>query len=199
MQTVESRAALDESAPLSELRAHFRATSTLSMPLAGAITWFFLGASAPFLTPQAVGILALYIMAVILPLAFLLERFRGRNLFAGGNSNPLLRLFLVSIVGIGLTVPVVVIGANGAGNPTIVVLGMAILAGVIWIPFGWAAGDPVGLRHAIARGVGSYAAFALAPAPYETSAICGVVVMTYLYSLLFMRRVGADEAELQPS
>ena len=51
-----------------------------------------------------------------------------------------------------------VIGAGKAGDPILVVLGMAILAGVIWISYGWAAGDPVGLRHAVVRGPGAIAA-----------------------------------------
>ena len=160
------------------------------MPLAGLIAWTGLGVAALRLSPAATGTAALYIMAVILPLAFLLDRLRGRNLFAGGNSDPLTRLFLASIAGIAVTVPLVIVGARAANDPTIVVLGMAILAGVIWIPYGWATGDPVGLRHAVVRAMGCYAGFALAPPAYRASAICAVVALAYLYSLAFMRRPG---------
>lgn len=175
---------------LRDLRADFLATSTQSMPIAGMIAWAGLGLAALWLPPGLVGTLALYIMALILPLAFLLDRLRGRQLFAGGNDNPLTRLFLTSIVGIAVTVPIILIGAKAADSPTIVVLGMAILAGVIWIPYGWAAGDPVGIRHAVVRAIASYAAYAVAPAPYRASAICAVVVIAYLYSLIFMKRPG---------
>lgn len=185
---------IDDRAALDDLRADFLATSTQSMPLAGLIAWLLLGLAALRLPPATTGTLALYIMALILPLAFLLDRLRGRNLFGGGNANPLVRLFLSSIAGIAVTVPLVVIAAKAAGDPTLVVLGMAILAGVIWIPYGWAAGDPVGLRHAVARAIGCYLAHALAPEPLRASAICAVVVVAYLYSLAFMRRPGAVAA-----
>ena len=160
------------------------------MPLAGLIAWTGLGVAALRLSPAATGTAALYIVAVILPLAFLLDRLRGRNLFAGGNSDPLTRLFLASIAGIAVTVPLVIFGARAADDPTIVVLGMAILAGVIWIPYGWATGDPVGLRHAVFRAMGCYAVFSLAPPAYRASAICAVIALAYLYSLAFMRRPG---------
>lgn len=163
------------------------------MPIAGMIAWGLLGVAGLQLTPRLTDTLALYIMAFILPLAFLLDRLRGRNLF-GGSSNPLVRLFLISIAGIAVTVPVVLIGAQGARNPDIVVLGMAILAGVIWIPYGWAAGDPAGLRHAIGRAIACYAAFALVPSPWRASAICAAVVVAYVYSLAFMKRPGATTA-----
>jgi hypothetical protein len=153
------------------------------------ICWGLLGIAAPFLASRLVGTLALYIMAAILPLAFILEKLRGRNLFAG-SGNPLDQLFLRSIVGIGVTVPVLLIAAKAANNPDLVVLGMAILAGVIWIPYGWAADDKVGLIHVVARALGCYAAYALAPIAYRPTAICAAVVVSYVYTLRFMRKVG---------
>jgi hypothetical protein len=158
---------IDDTRSLRDLRAHFLATSTTAMPIAGMIAWAVLGVAALRLPPATTGTLALYIMALIMPLAIGLDRLRGRNFFAGGATNPLQKLFLISIVGIAVTVPLVVIGAQGSGNPDLVVVGMAILAGVIWIPYGWAADDPVGLRHAVAR----------------------------VYSLAFMRRPGALGSE----
>ncbi|HEX8388976.1 MAG TPA: hypothetical protein VF636_08165 [Sphingomonas sp.] len=187
------RGKTDETMSLRDLRADFLAGSTESMPLAGLIVWAALGLAALALPARTIGTLALYIMAAILPLAFVIDRARGRRLFAGGDHNPLTRLFLVSIVGIGLTVPLVIVAAQLSRQPDLVVLGMAILAGVIWIPYGWAAGDPVGLRHAIGRAVGAYAAFAFAPVPYRASAVCAVVVLAYCYSLTSMRRPGVAQ------
>jgi hypothetical protein len=175
--------------PLSELHAAFREGSTWAMPLSGMICWAALGVAALWLTPAQTGTAALYIMMAILPLAFGIERARGRNMFAD-DGNPLTKLFLTSIVGIAVTVPIVIIGAQGADDPIIVVLGMAILAGVIWIPYGWAADDKTGLIHAVIRSVASYAAFALVNDPYRATAICGAVVASYVYSLIFMRKVG---------
>lgn len=175
---------------LDQLRADFLAGSTNAMPLAGLIAWSLLGVAAFWLPPATIGTAALYIMMLILPLAFLLDRLRGRNLFAGGAKDPLTRLFLSSIGGVAVTIPLVVIGADRASDPTLIVLGMAILAGVVWIPYGWAADDPVGLRHAIARALGCYAAYAFASAEYRASAVCAVVAVAYLYSLACMKPSG---------
>ncbi len=182
---------------LEELKAQFRSTSTNSMPLAGMIAWAALGIAALFMSPSVTSTMALYVMAVILPLAFLIDRFRGRNLFAGGDE-PLTKLFLTSIIGIALSVPLVVIGVQGSGNYDLMVLGMAVLAGIVWIPYGWAAADPVGLRHAIGRGVGCYLAYAVTPEPFRATAICGVVVLAYIYSLMFMAETGPSDAPAIP-
>ncbi len=60
--------------------------------------------------------------------------------------------------------------------------------GIIWIPYGWAADDPVGLHHAIGRCILSYAAYLYAPSPYKATAISAAVILAYLYSLIRMRR-----------
>jgi hypothetical protein len=177
------------STPLDQLHDNFRATGTNSMPLAGMICWAALGVAALFVSDKMAGTLALYIMMGILPLAFLLDKVKGKNLFEKSD-NPLVGLFLTSIVGIAVTVPLVVSAAAAANQPLIIVLGMAILAGVIWIPYGWAANDKVGLIHAVGRAAGSYLAYAFAPSPYTATAICAVVVVSYLYSLTFMKTVG---------
>lgn len=78
--------------------------------------------------------------------------------------------------------------AESANDPTIMVLGVAILAGIIWIPYGWGANDPVGLRHAIARAVGCYLAYWFAPADLAPALICIVVALSYIYSLAAMRK-----------
>jgi hypothetical protein len=70
------------------------------------------------------------------------------------------------------------------------VLGVAILAGIIWIPYGWGADDPVGLRHAIARALGCYLAFWFAPEAWRAACICAVVALSYVYSLVAMRKPG---------
>lgn len=178
---------------LAELRADFRATSTNAMPLAGMITWAALGFAASMLPERTVANASLYIMAVILPLAFLIDRARGRNLF-GKSDNPLLQLFMLGIVMVALTIPLAVIGSKG-GQPLLILLGMAILAGVVWIPFGWAADDPSGTVHAVGRGIGCYLAYGFCPAPWTATAICAVVVLAYLYSLAVMRPVGAAATE----
>ena len=63
-----------------------------------------------------------------------------------------------------------------------------LTTGIIWIPYGWAADDPVGMRHAIARAVLCYAAYIFAPPALTGSAISVAVLVCYGYSLLRMRR-----------
>lgn len=180
---------MNDQLPLAELRRHFREGSTTAMPIAGAIVWAALGVAALFLPERTTATLALWIMAGIMPLAFLIERLRGRNLFAGGAANPLTALFLLNIGMIGVTIPLVVIGTGG-GQALLLVLGMAVLAGIIWVPYGWAADDPSGMRHAFGRAAGCYAAYAFVPAPWTATAICAVVVLAYAYSLVAMRPTG---------
>ena len=179
-------------ATLNELQEQFRSGSTNAMPLAGMIVWATLGISALFVAPPILSNLALYVMAAILPLAFVIDKARGRNLFAGGE-DPLTKLFLTSIIGIALSVPLVVIGVSGSENYTLMVLGMAVLAGVVWIPYGWAADDPVGLRHAVGRGLGCYLAYTFTPEPFRATAICTIVVLAYAYSLSFMAKTGPTD------
>jgi hypothetical protein len=173
--------------PLTELRERFLATSTLSMPLAGLIVWSAMGVAALFVPKALVGWMAVYVMAAILPLAFAIEKLRGRNPFVK-DDNPISSLFFQSIVGIGLMFPLVIGAADAAGDPAIMVLGVAILAGIIWIPYGWGADDPVGLRHAIARALGCYLAYWFAPDALKATAICAVVALSYVYSLAAMRK-----------
>lgn len=173
---------------LAELQASFRVGSTTAMPIAGMLVWAALGIASLYLLEQTIAQASLYIMAAILPLAFLIDRLRGRNPFGGGD-HPLTRLFMLNILVIGLTIPLVVIGTGG-GQATLMVLGMAVLAGVIWIPYGWAADDKSGIVHGVARAIGCYLAYAFVPAPHKVAAICAVVVLAYLYSLVVMRPTG---------
>jgi hypothetical protein len=187
---------MSETRSLGELQREFLAYSTISMPLAGAIVWAGIGVAALWLSPGQTGTLAVYAMALLLPLAFALDRLRGRNPFAKPPApNPLSTLFFRSIIGIGLLFPFVIGAASALKDPTVVVLGVAILAGLIWIPYGWAADDPVGLQHAIGRAILCYVAGNLAPEPYRASAVCAAVVLAYVWSLARMRRPGAMPAE----
>lgn len=174
---------------LPELQQQFREGSNNSMPIAGMICWAAIGIASLFVTERITAMATLYIMIGILPLAFALERLKGRNLFSGGDQ-PLTKLFLQSIAAIAIVIPVIVIAANAAQAPIIVVLGMALFTGAIWIPFGWAADDPVGMRRALLQAAGSYGAYALVPAPYTASAICAVVVACYVYVLVAAKPMG---------
>lgn len=173
------------SRPLADLQAAIRGGDTRSMPLSGLILWSAAAVAGLFLPPRTFAVAVLYGTGLIFPFAILIAKLRGRNFFAG-RENPLTQLFLQSILFVAALYPIAIIGAQG--RPTLLVLYPAIAAGLVWIPWGWTADDPVGLRHAIGRTVACYAAYALVPAPWTGSAICLAVVAAYLYSLSAMRR-----------
>ena len=176
----------DCNTPLHALKANFLATSTRSMPYAGIIFWTLAGVAGLIVTPKRLALGVAFGSGLIFPLAVLIDKLRGRNLMAGGTSNPLTGMFLQSLVMVVMLWPLVIIGA--AGNPTFIVLGGAILMGVIWIPYGWAADDPAGLRHAVLRFALCYAAYVFVPGEFKGSAICGAVLVCCVYSLLTMKR-----------
>ena len=177
---------ISDSLPLRDLRQQFLATSTTAMPIAGTIFWGAAMALSFVVTPRLLAFIVLMGSGMIFPLAILIDKLRGRNLLGTGTANPVLRLFMLGIVMVALLWPLVIIAAKG--NPTIIVLGGAILMGIVWIPYGWAADDPVGLRHAIGRAVGSYVAYLTCPQPYAAAAICLIVLLSYAYSFVAMKR-----------
>lgn len=102
--------------------------------------------------------------------------------------NPVGQLFFQSMGLVAMFWPLVIIAAILAHNASLVVLGGAILMGLIWIPYGWAADDPVGLQHAVGRSILSYACFLFVPEPYKATAISVAVLLCYTYSLIRMRK-----------
>lgn len=175
-----------DTASLSQLRSDFRATSTASMPLAGMILWSVAAVGSILLPARTFGFAVACGSGLIFPLALLIDRVRGRHLMQRGRGNPVLANFMGGVVTIGLLWPLVIIA--GLSNPGIIVLGAAILLALVWIPFGWSADDPVGMRHAIGRTLGAYSAYLFVPRPLRLTAICLVVVVAYIYSFANMRR-----------
>lgn len=179
---------IDDRARLVDLQRHFLATSTVSMPIAGTLFWTVAAVAAQLLTPNALAYFVLFGSGAVFPLGYLIDRLRGRNFMAAGRANPLTVMFMRSITMVALLFPLVILAARASGDATFVVLGAAILSGMVWIPYGWAAADPAGLYHAIGRAIGCYAAYLLAPEPLRASTICAAVVLGYAYSFFFMRK-----------
>lgn len=171
---------------LAKLKENFLATSTQSMPLAGMIYWTAALVGGLILAPRQHALAVAFGSGLIFPLAVVIDRLRGRNFLKAGRDNPLTQMFVQSVVMIALLWPLVILG--GVGKPLFIVLGAAILTGIVWIPYGWAANDPVGMRHAVARALLCYVAYLFAPAELAASAICLAVLLCYGYSLACMRR-----------
>ena len=179
---------MQSAAKLNDLRAEFLATSTQSMPIAGIVYWSVVAVAALYLSPQQLAYLVGFGSGTIFPLGILIDFLRGRKIKRASSDNPVTQLFLQSLGLVVLVWPLVLIAAFLAHDANLIVLGGAILMGIIWIPYGWAADDPVGLQHAIGRSVLSYACYLFAPAPYKASAISVAVLLSYTYSLIRMRK-----------
>jgi hypothetical protein len=177
--------------PYAELQANFRAGASTSMPWAGTVYWLVVAVSSLYLPAASVAMVVLIGSGMILPAGLLLDRLRGKHKVAletGGN--PLLAVFLKGTAVVALLWPLVIVAARRAESPELIVLGGAVLMGLVWIPYGSAADDPVGMEHAVGRALGCYAAYAWAPAAYTATAISVVVMLSYAYTLGRMRRTG---------
>ena len=173
---------------LRDLRADFLAASTPSMPIAGMLFWAIVAVAALRLDPNQLSVLVLFGSGAIFPLAILIDKLTQRRFSVASAANPLMQMFMQSLGLVALTWPLVILAARHAHDANLIVLGGAILMGIVWIPYGWAADDPVGLQHAIGRSVLSYVAFIYAPPFYKATSISCVVLLAYLYSLLRMKR-----------
>lgn len=174
---------------LVDLQTNFLATSSTSMPIAGTIYWLIVGIAALFIPVNTVAFIVLIGSGMILPAGMLIDKLRGLNKRKpDSKGNPLLPMFLKGTAVVVLLWPLVIIAAQAAKDPNIIVLGGAVLMALVWIPYGSAADDPVGIQHAVARPVACYAAFLFAPDPYKAAAISAVVVLSYLYNFIFMKR-----------
>jgi hypothetical protein len=175
-------------AKLNDLRAEFLATGTQSFPIAGILYWAIVAVAALHVTPQQLAYIVGFGSGMIFPLGILIDFLRGRKIKRASSDNPVTQMFLQCLGLVVLVWPLVLIAANLAHDANLIVLGGAILMGIIWIPYGWAADDPVGLQHAIGRSVLCYACFLFVPAPYKASAISVAVLLSYTYSLIRMRK-----------
>jgi hypothetical protein len=173
---------------LRDLKADFLATSTQSMPIAGILFWAVVAVAALRLNPNQLGLLVLFGSGAIFPVGILIDRLTQRKVAVASAANPVTQMFLQSLALVAITWPLVILAARQAHDANLIVLGGAILMGIIWIPYGWAADDPVGLQHAIGRGLLSYVAFVYLPPPYKATGISCAVLLAYLYSLLRMKR-----------
>jgi hypothetical protein len=179
---------VDATSKLSDLRAEFLNTSTQSMPIAGILFWAIVGIAALRISPNTLAYVVLFGSGMIFPFGALLDRLIYKRMTLASTANPVVQLFMQCLALAVLLWPFVILAAFKAHAPIFIVLGGAILMGIIWIPYGWAANDPVGLHHAIGRTLLSYAAYLYAPAPYKATAISAAVILAYLYSLIRMRR-----------
>jgi len=175
----------EDARSLGELRADFLESSTVSMPIAGMLFWIAATVASRFLDPKALAYFVGFGSGTVFPLGLIFDRLRGRTKLAD-NRSPITQLFLQSLAMVALMWPLVILA--GSVSPGLVVLGGNILMGLVWIPYGWAANDPVGLRHTLFRTIASYVMFVFVPAPFRLTMVCAVPVAAYFYSFMAMRK-----------
>jgi hypothetical protein len=183
---------MDASAPLSVLRQDFLRGSSTSMPIVGTLYWLAVLACSFVMDANGVAYVVLIGSGLILPGGLLLDRLRGHSKAnPASKSNPLFGMFMRGTAVVVLLWPLVIIAAQAARDPAIIVLGGAVLMALVWIPYGSAADDPAGMQHAVGRSVACYLAFLFAPEGWTIPAICLVVIASYLFTLFRMKRPGA--------
>ena len=127
--------------------------------------------------------------AIPFPLAIIIDKLRGApGLQSDSRHNPVTQLFMRFITVVALLIPFVIIAAQAAGNLDLLILGLAVLAGMVWVPHGWGADDPAGFIHFVMRAVLCYAAYMFVPAQFRGAAVAGAAALTYIYAIVAMRK-----------
>lgn len=174
---------------LADARRDYLATSTTAMPIGGFIAWSALAIIAFVLGDRLPAFVPFTAAALPFPLALLIDKLRGQpGLQAESRHNPVTQLFMRFITVVALLIPLVVIAARATGDLDILILGLAILAGMVWVPHGWGADDPAGFIHFAMRAVLCYAAYIFVPEAHRGAAIAGVAALTYVYAIAAMKK-----------
>lgn len=174
---------------LADARRDYLATSTTGMPIAGLIAWGALAVAA-FLLGDRLPSYAPFIAAAIpFPLSLVIDKARGEpGLRPESRRNPVTQLFMRFVTVVALLIPFVIIAAQAASDLDLLILGLAILAGMVWVPHGWGADDPAGFAHFAMRAVLCYAAYLFVPDAARGAAIAGAAALTYVYAIVAMRK-----------
>jgi hypothetical protein len=174
---------------LVDARREYLANSTTAMPIGGVIAWASLAIAAYFSGTQLPSFVPLVAAAAPVPIALAIDLARGElGYWKLGQKNPVKQLFLRFITVVGLIIPFVILAAQEAKSLDLLILGLAILAGMIWVPHGWGADDPAGFIHFAARAVVCYIAYIFSPEAIRGVAVAGAAALTYVYAILAMRK-----------
>lgn len=174
---------------LADARREYLATCTTAMPVGGFIAWTALAAAAYSFGDRLPSFVPFAAAAAPVPIALLIDKARGQlGIWAAGQGNPVSQLFMRFVTVVALIIPFVVIAAQAANNLDLLILGLGILAGLVWVPHDWGADDPAGLIHFGLRAVICYAAYLFAPEATRGAAIAGAAALTYVYAIVAMRK-----------
>ena len=171
---------------LDEHRAYFARSPFLAMPIAGAIAWTAIGI-AGWLLPTSTAAWALFIgTGTIFSLGLLVARFTGEDLLGRRRpGNPFDALFMRTVAMAWLVFAIAI--PFFRLEPTSLPLTVGILAGLMWLPFGWIIRHWVGTFHAVTRTVLCLAAWYAFP-EQRFVVIPAVIVATYLVTIVALAR-----------
>ena len=174
---------------LADARREYLATSTTAMPIGGFLAWAALAIAAYLLGDRLPSFAPFIAAAIPVPLALIIDKVRGElGVWSEGRHNPITQLFMRFITVVALIIPFVIIAAQAAANLDLLILGLAILAGMVWVPHGWGADDPAGFIHFVLRAVLCYAAYLFAPEEVRGATIAAAAALTYVYAIIAMRK-----------
>jgi hypothetical protein len=137
---------------LDEHRETFVHRPFLAMPIAGTIAWLAIAIAGLFL-PTARAAWAVFIgTGTIFYIGLIVARFTGEDLLGRRRpGNPFDALFMRTVVMAWLVFAVAL--PFFREDPTSLPLTIGILAGLMWLPFGWMIQHWVGTFHTVARTV----------------------------------------------
>jgi hypothetical protein len=175
--------------PLADVRRAYLASCTTAMPIGGLIAWGALAVAALLLGERLPGYAPFVAAAAPIAIALLIDALRGElHYWSAGQDNPVGQLFMRFITVIALIIPFAIIAVQAARELDLLILALAIFAGMIWVPHGWGADDPAGFRHFVLRALLCYAAYLFAPEPLRGAAVAGAAALTYVYAIIAMKK-----------
>jgi ethanolamine transporter EutH len=178
---------------LDQHREHFRQSPFLAMPIAGTIAWAAIGVAGMFL-PLQQAVWAVYFgTGTIFYVGLLVARFTGEDLLGRRRKgNPFDALFMRTVAMAWLVFAIAIPFARI--EPTSLPLTVGILAGLMWLPFGWMIDHWVGTFHAVTRTVLCLVAWYLFP-QQRFVVIPFVIVAVYLVTIgaLFSRAMAIGQ------
>ncbi|MCV2352673.1 hypothetical protein LNV09_00710 [Paucibacter sp. B2R-40] len=171
---------------LEQQRQEYASRRFLAMPLAGTLAWSLIGLVGWLGTPYQ-AVMTLYFGAgSIFYLGVLLSRFTGENLLAKNKPKSEFDKLFISTVLMSLLVFAIAL-PWAAQDHRSVPLSIGILAGLMWLPFGWVIQHWIGAFHAIARTLFIVVAWYVFP-EQRFVVIPAIIVGVYIVSIVVLER-----------
>lgn len=163
-------------------RAEFASSPFLAMPIAGTIAWTGIGVAGALLPTMAAAWAVFIGTGMIFSLGLAVARFTGEDLLGRRRpGNAFDALFMRTVMMAWLVFAIAI--PFFRQDPTSLPLTVGILAGLMWLPFGWMIGHWVGTFHAVTRTVLCLVAWYALP-DQRFVAIPAVIVAVYAVTIV---------------